>query len=303
MRESKLRIGAAFLVVSTVWGSTWVAIKIGLETVPPFLSAGLRFVIAASVLYLLLRMNGLRVGWTRDARRVYLTLGILSITLPFALVYWGQQFIPSALGSILFAVFPFWVAVGSHLMLPDERLTLPKLVGIVLGFIGLVVIFGDDLSWGGSAALPGMAAVLVSTMLQAYSLIVVKKYGQPVSPFVMNFVGMSIGAVGLLTLSVAVEPIGAAVWSPQAVGSILYLAIVGSVLTFVSYYWLVKRIDAVYLSLTSFVNPIVAVILGAAVLGERMAPAVFSGAALVLAGILIANAPALRERARRWRGT
>jgi drug/metabolite transporter (DMT)-like permease len=87
-------------------------------------------------------------------------------------------------------------------------------------------------------------------------------------------------------------------WDLTAIGSILYLGVIGSVLTFVSYYWLLKRIDAVYLSLTSFVNPIVAVLLGALVLGEKLAPIVYAGSALVLLGILVANAKALYEKLR-----
>lgn len=289
MNGERLRIWIAFLIVSTVWGSTWLAIKIGLATVPPFLAAGVRFIVAAGVLLVIIRFTGAEISRHHDARRVYLTLGLLSFTLPFALVYWGQQFIPTGLSSILFGAYPFWVALFSRLWLPGERLDLFKIAGILIGFAGLVTVFSSDTHWSDPNAFRGMAAILGSTMLQGFSLVMVKRYGQAVSPFAMNFVGMSIGGTLLLTLSAIVEPVASATWTFPAVASVLYLAAIGSVLTFVSYYWLLKRIDAVYLSLTSFINPIVAVILGSLVLDETLGASVLFGAALVLTGILTAH--------------
>jgi len=143
-----------------------------------------------------------------------------------------------------------------------------------------------------------MIAVMTSAALQGFSLIIVKKYGGPISPFAMNGIGMAIGAVGLLTLALLFEPVGSAVWTSQAVLSIVYLALFGSVVTFVSYYWLLKRTDAVYLSLTSFINPIVAVFLGVVFMGEHLGPTVLTGAALVLLGIAVANGKALAARIR-----
>jgi drug/metabolite transporter (DMT)-like permease len=109
----------------------------------------------------------------------------------------------------------------------------------------------------------------------------------------MNFVGMAMGGLLLLLLSVTLESGTPAVWSASGAASLLYLSLVGSVLTFVTYYWLLKRIEAVYLSLSSFINPLVAVAIGAVVLGERLPSSVFTGAALVLLGMIIANGKAL----------
>lgn len=296
MGSERLRIWVAFFIVCTVWGSTWLAIKIGLESVPPLLGAGIRFVIASTILGVIVKIRGIAVPRDPNAVRVYLTLGVLSFSLPFGLVYWGQQYIPSGLSSILFAAYPAWVALFSHLALPGERMDLFKAAGVVLGGLGLVVIFSRDVHWSGIEGLLGMGAVMISTVLQAFSLIVLKKFAQPISPFSMNLAGMSLGAVLLLTGSLLWEDPGSAVFTLPAVASILYLAIAGSIFTFVSYFWLLKRIEAVYLSLTSFVNPIIAVLLGAAVLGESLAPTVFLGASLVLVGILAANGRVFLKR-------
>jgi putative membrane protein PagO len=298
MDSERVRIWIAFFVVCTVWGSTWLAIKIGLETVPPLLAAGIRFVIASSLLAVIVKVRGIPVPRDPDAIRVYLTLGILSFFLPFGLVYWGQQYIPSGLSSILFAAYPAWVALFSHFALSAERMDVFKASGVALGALGLAVIFSRDVHWFGTEGLLGMSAVMISTVLQAGSLVIIKKYGQPVSPFSMNLVGMSLGAALLLVSSLAFENPASAVFTLPAVASILYLAIIGSVLTFGSYFWLLKRTEAVYLSLTSFVNPIIAVVLGAIILGEKLAPPVLLGATLVLLGILAANGRYFLKRAR-----
>jgi drug/metabolite transporter (DMT)-like permease len=298
MKNDRILTWLGFIIISTVWGSTWLAIKIGLQTVPPFLAAGFRFVVASAVLYGIIRARRLKIASTPDARKVYFALGVLSFAIPFALAYWGQQFIPSGLGSILFCAFPLCVALFSHFILVNERLDAFKAVGTLLGFVGILVIFSPDLTLTDSSAYVGMAAVLLSAVMQAYALVITKKHGQEVNTITMTFVGMVIGAVVLIALGVLFEPMDSIVWSAGAVGSILYLAVIGSVLTFVSYYWLLKRIDAVYLSLTSFINPIVAVILGALILNERLASTVMAGAMLVLTGILVSNGKVLYGKIR-----
>jgi drug/metabolite transporter (DMT)-like permease len=289
MEKERVRIWAAFVVVCTVWGSTWMAIKIGLETIPPFFGAGIRFVIAAVLLFLIIRVRGIHLPFDRNAWRVYLALGIPGYAIPFALVYWGQQYIPSALSSILFAAFPFWVAIFSHVFLADAKLDFYKIGGIVVGVAGLLIIFARDVHWTGTEGLWGMCAVLLSTALGGFSLVVVKKYGMSISPFSLNFVAMGMTAIILLGLSFPIEQTADVAWNTSAVVSVLYLAVISSVLTFVIYFWLLKKVEAVYLSLTTFVSPIIAILLGAMFMGEKLAPTVYVGAGLVLSGILFAN--------------
>jgi drug/metabolite transporter (DMT)-like permease len=292
----RIMVWVAFAIISTVWGTTWLAIRIGLETVPPFLSAGIRCLAAAVILYGIVRVRGDAVPMTASAWKVYLSLGVLTIGVPFALIYWGQQYIPTGLSSILFGSFPFCVAILSHLMLRDEPMTLSKAVAIVLGFAGVVIIYYAESAIADPRAFLGMSAVLVSVLLQALALVLIKKHGEPVSPHSMNFVGMAMGGTMVLLLSLAVEGERTVVWTMPAITSLVYLTIVGSVVTFVAYYWLLKKIDAVYVSLSSFINPIVAVVLGAVALGERLPGSVFTGAACVMAGLLVANGKGLYAR-------
>lgn len=289
MKSERVRIWIGFVIVSTVWGSTWLAIKMGSDRIPPFLAASLRFAVASLILFAILKIRKIRIPVTPETKKLYLILTFLSYSIPFALVYWGQQYIPSALGSILFAAYPFSVAIFSHLILHNERLTSFKVTGIAIGFVGLVVIFAGDVHWTELSGILGMSAILASTIMQALAIVLIKKYGQPISPIVMNLVGMLLGGAVLFLLSVATESFESIVWDGVAIGSVVYLATVGSVLAFVTYHWLLKRTEAVYLSLVSFINPIVAVVLGAVVLDEALAPAVFVGTMFVFAGIVVAN--------------
>ncbi|MFN0156737.1 MAG: DMT family transporter [Bacteroidota bacterium] len=296
MNSPRIGVWSGFIAISLIWGSTWLAIKIGLGSVPPFLGVGIRFLVGAAILFIIVRWRKVQIPWTHDTRILYVSLIILSYSIPFGLVYWAELFIPSGLGSILFASYPFWVAIFSQIFLPGERGTMFKAAGIVLGFSGLLIIFSNDIHWTDAQGLLGMSAVLLSTVMQAASTIVAKKYGQPVNPFAMNLVGMSFGGALLFLFGLMTESWSDIHWDAAAIGSIAYLAVFGSVIAFVTYHWLLKRVDTVYLSLTTFINPIVAVILGALILDEELAASVYLGAGMVLSGILVANGKYFYEK-------
>jgi drug/metabolite transporter (DMT)-like permease len=285
----KLKIAVGFVIISLIWGSTWLAIKIGLESVPPFYGAAIRFTVGLVILSLLLAVRKERIVLNRRSITLYLSLGLLSFGVPFALVYWSEQFIPSGLASILFAAYPFVVAIGSHLVLPGERLTVYKITGIGLGFIGVLAIFWSDLSLG-SAGIGGMAAILLSTLLQGSSLVIIKRWNNGLRPMSLTFGGMLVGVVILYAAAFLFEQPSSIHLDAKGLFSILYLGSFGTVLTFVVYYWLLNHIEAVYLSLVSFVTPVLAVILGALVLGESFSSRVVLGAGLILAGIGVTNA-------------
>jgi drug/metabolite transporter (DMT)-like permease len=288
MKSEKLLMVGGFILISLIWGSTWYAIKIGLESVPPFFGVAIRFTVAGGVLFLLLRLRGEKLPLDKDSISVYVTLAFLSFSFPFALVYWGEQYIDSGLASILFAVYPFVVATMSHFFLPSEKLNAFKVIGIVLGFIGVLIIFWDDIHIGDSAT-SGMIAILVSTVMQGTSLVIVKKRSKHLTPTLLTFGGMVIGVMIMYLLAFTFEDISSVRLDGKGIGSIVYLGTFGTVVTFLVYYWLLKRVEAVYLSLVSLVTPILAIILGTILLDESLSPQVFSGAALVLLGICVAN--------------
>lgn len=294
--SEKLKIYLAYIAICTIWGSTWLVIKVGLETLTPLLSAGLRFAVAGLVLFTVIRIRKIAIEWNRNTIWFYAVVSLSSFSIPFALVYWGEQRVASGITSILFAVFPFFVAIFSTLMIPKERLTAGKMMGIVLGFTGIVVIFSHDLTFGTDIEqVLGMSAIVLSAVIQAFSAIMIKKYGHSISPFVVTFIPMTISAVLLLSGSVLAEEYSSVRFTPIAIFSIIFLAVFGSVVTFVSYFWLLKRVEVVLLSLTSFVTPVIAVIMGVLILDETVSPQLFAGSVLVLGGILAANARDVRS--------
>ncbi|MGE5313119.1 MAG: DMT family transporter [Acidobacteriota bacterium] len=291
----RLKIVTLYTLICLIWGSTWLAIKIGLETMPPLFAAGARFSLASAVLYAYVRLSGIPIPFDRAMRKYYASVALYSFSVPFALVYWGEQHISSGLTSILFGIYPFSVALFSFLFLPDEKLNLSKIAGIVLGFAGVFVIFANDIRMNDTSAVWGMAAVVASAVMQAFSVIVIKKEGHAVSPFVTLLVPTAISAVFLLASSVMVEDLSALAFTPAAIGTIIYLALIGSIVTFVSYFWLLKHMEAVILALSAFVTPIIAVTLGVVLNNEALSSQTALGALFVLAGIVIANAADLRR--------
>lgn len=288
MKSERFLLIAGFACISILWGSTWSAIKIGLENVPPFFAVAIRFTLALAILAMIMLLRRERLPLNKHSVVLFCTLGVLTFSVPFALLYWAEQYIASGLASILFAVYPFVVAVVSHFLLPKERMTGYKAAGIVLGFAGILIIFWEDIHVGSASSL-GMGAVIVCTLLQGSSLVITKKFGKDISPVALNAGGMVVGIIIMYCVAFAAEDFSAIHFDIRGIGSILYLGTFGTVVTFVVYYWLLKRVEAVYLSLSSFVIPVLAVIIGAAVLGEKLETHVFSGAALVLTGILVAN--------------
>ncbi len=294
MKATRLSLAVGFAIISVIWGSTWLVIKIGLESIPPFYGVALRFTVATAVLWAVVRARKEKLLLTREAISLYLSLALLSFSIPFALVYWSEQYIPSGLASILFAAYPFVVAVGSHLFLPSERLTGYKVAGIGLGFLGVLVIFWSDLSLGAASA-AGMGGILVSTILQGSSLVIVKRLHRNISPTVMTLGGMIFGTVVMYLIAFALEDLSSLRFDARGIASIVYLGTFGSVVTFVIYYWLLHHVEAVYLSLVSFVTPVLAVILGAVVLDESFSSRVIVGSGLILLGILISNGREVAE--------
>jgi drug/metabolite transporter (DMT)-like permease len=296
IQSNRIKIIGGFLLTSIIWGSTWLVIKVGLDSIPPFYAATLRFLVAMSVLFLINLVRGSSLPTNAEARKIYLIAGLLSYSFPFALVYWGQQYIPSGLSSILFALYPLIVGIFSHFLLPSEPLNTFKVSGIILGFSGVVMIFARDVQWTSGNVTLGMAAIIASSILQAWSLILIKKHGKNVDAFHLNFGGMLIGVVILGLFALIFENFSDIRLDFRGVGSVFYLGIFGSVITFSVYFWMLKKVEAVYLSLLAFVTPILAVILGSIILNEKLDLHVAYGGGFVLVGILLANGKELYKR-------
>lgn len=277
-----------YALLCLIWGSTWLAIKIGLEGAPPFLAASLRFLVAAVILLSLAVVLGARWPRGRAEWGVVAFVGVVLFVFDYGLIYWAEaNGVESALAAVLFATMPFQTALMAHVLVGAERLTPRKLGGIALGFGGIVLVFGGEVGAVGPAkALPMLAIVLSATCASAAS-VVVKRWGRNADLYTWNGVAMAIGAMGLFLLSLAARETLAVPGWPEGVLSILYLGVFGTVVTFMGYLRLLKTIPVTTMSFIAFITPIVAVILGVAVAAEVLDPLAGVGAAVTLAGIVL----------------
>lgn len=294
----------ALLIVAlcVVWGATWVVIKIGLSDSPPFFGAAFRF-LAASVLLGLLVWGGRR-RMVRDwpnLRWIYLS-GFFMYFGSYAAVYYSEQFIDAALAAILFASFPFFVAIGAHIHLPGERLSWLKFLGLIIGFAGVAVIFGGGVTRPEPETWWAMLLMLMSPFCSAIAAIIVKRHLTQHDPVVLNFLQMIVGFAVLIVMATLNEDIADFHWTVTSIWAVLFLSIFGSVFTFVTYYHLLKTMEATKLSLIAFATPVTAAFFGWLLLGELLTMASIIGAAMVFIGIWIVTILAPRRESVRKPG-
>jgi Permeases of the drug/metabolite transporter (DMT) superfamily len=275
-----------WLILCGIWGSTWLFIKVGLKDLPPFSFAGIRFVIASVVLFAFIRLRNIVLPRDRSDWVFLAITGILSFTLNYGLVFWGEQYISSGLAALLQATLPAFGLVIAHFYLPGERMTWAKIAGVVLGVLGVGVVFSNQLNIAGGKALAGSIALVLSSFFAAYSNVLVKARGQKLNPAILAAGQMFFGMIPLLVLGLLFE--GAPYrfhWTLMSVLAMLYLALVGTVLAFSLYYWLVHNMDVTKSMLIALVTPVVAVVLGMFVLSEALNWRTLAGGTMIIAGI------------------
>ena len=277
-----------WLVLCGIWGSTWLFIKLGLEDLPPLTFAGIRFVIACAIVFTIIRIRGIQLPHARADWLLLAVTGILSFGLNYGLVFWGEQYISSGLAALLQSTLPAFGLVFAHFHLPAERLSWTRIVGVVLGVCGVAVVFSNQLAIAGRQALAGCVALILSAAFAAYSNVLVKAYARNLNPAITTAGQMLFGLLLLLAVGLPLEgnPLRFH-WTRMAVIALLYLAIVGSVIAFLLYYWLVQNMDVTKSMLIALVTPVVAVILGMIVLNEEFGWRTLAGGAMIISGIAL----------------
>ncbi len=284
------RVIGGFALLILIWGTTWAAIRIGLQGVPPFTGVAVRFTIAGALLLALALAAGVRLGRGRHEKALWVANGVLSFCLSYSIVYWSEQYIPSGLAAVLFATYPLFVAPLAHLLLTEERLTARASAGLVLGFAGVAVIFSDDLALlGGERVRHAALVMLGSPLVSALATVAIKRWGKAVHPLSLSAVPMLFAGVVMGPVALVFERGRPLVLDGRSVGAILYLAVLGSAVTFTVYYWLLARVTATRLALTSYLIPIVALAIGAVLFDEPLRPRLLSGSALILAGVVLVS--------------
>jgi drug/metabolite transporter (DMT)-like permease len=278
---------ALYVLLCVIWGSTWLVIKVGYGGLGPFNVAAIRFFAAGALCAVLVPIARARWPSGRTEWALVIGVGLVLFAGDYGLIYWSEQFIDSGLTAILFATLPLITIVLAHFFLPGDRITPRKLAGTLLAFFGVIALFGDHVRVDPSKAWP-MAAVVASTVLAAVAGVWSKRYGGALHPAALNATAMSIGAAALLAASLAVGDGFQVPRDPQAIAAIAYLAVAGSVVSFLVYFSLLKTWSVTSLSFISVFTPAIALGLGFVFLDERPTMMTAVGAALVLAGVTLA---------------
>ena len=284
-----------FWVLGLIWGSSFLLIRIGVESVSPFQLVFMRTAIAAIGLNIVFFARGKRIPW-KAALVPVLVLGLINITVPFGLITWGEQTVASGVASVLNSTVALFTLLVSTLIFRQERLTARKFTGLLIGFFGVVVLASRNFQGGElqAGSLIGQLAILVAAVFYAfggsysYRLAVRWNDAQMVAAGSMIFAALSSGALMLLApVFGGPAPTPLAEIPANALVSILALGLLNTFIAYMIYYWIVRALGAARASMVTYVAPVVGLTLGALVLNEVVDIRLLGGAALILGGIAI----------------
>jgi drug/metabolite transporter (DMT)-like permease len=277
-----------WIITCLIWSTVWLFIKLGVRDVPPVTFAAFRMAVAIVVLVPIAALQRVPLPKRWQDWLLIAGTGLLVLGINYALLNWGIQFISSGLTAVLQAMTPVFGFVFAHLLLHDEKMTRAKGAALVLGVAGVGIIFRDQLSGSGVRALQGSVAMIASAACVALSYVIMRRRGHDLHPSVIT-AGQLVAAVAPLA-AYAVIAEGSPfdlTWSRTALISGVYLALAGSVAGAWLNYWLLKRIGATRLLSMGLVEPLIAVILGAAFLGERMTVDAAVGGVFILISVAV----------------
>ena len=279
-----MSVPAAYIAVILIWTTTPLAVKWSGEG-PGFLLGALgRMGLAAVVCVLLLLVLRVPFAWHGTARRAYLAASI-AVYGAMLCVYWAAQHVPSGLISVLFGLTPVVTAVFERWLLDQRGYSGARLGGTLLAIAGLAVIFGGGTEIG-PRAIEGMSVLVLGVFINAFSMVLLKRYNHALAPLAVATGSLVIGAALLLLTWIVLDgALPAAPVPARAAASIVYLGVVGSVLGFPLFYYLLKRTPASAVALLTLITPVTALLLGNTVNHEPITPPVWAGTALVLAGL------------------
>jgi drug/metabolite transporter (DMT)-like permease len=279
----------AWIAVCVIWGTTYLGIRICLETMPPMLMGGLRWIFAGGVLGLYMLTRGERIPRGRELRTAIL-LGFLMLVLGNGGVVLAEMYVPSGLTAVVIASSPFWMA-GVEAVQPDgERITLRTVLGLLAGFSGIVLLIWPELMNGGAGGkgfLGGMIALQIACLGWSIGTSYSKRHARQENIFTATAAQMLAGGVMMLAIGTARGEWGALSFSTRSASAFLYLATIGAIGGFVAYTYALRHLPVTLVSLYAYINPIIAVALGVTVLGEPFTSRMAFAAALVFGGVAI----------------
>jgi drug/metabolite transporter (DMT)-like permease len=293
---SRFALASAFAIVYVIWGSTYLAILFAIETLPPFLMASARFFVAGALLYGWSRVLGGAAAPSVVEWRSTAVVGVLLLLGGNGLVVWSEQRIPSGMAALLVGTVPCFMVVIDWLRPGGSRPTGRVVAGLALGLLGLVWLVGpDSVMGGGRADLLGAGALVFASLSWAVGSIYSRHATMPSSPFLGTAMQMLAASVALFAVSAVLgEPwqFDTSAVSLRSVLGFAYLVVLGSIVAFSAYIWLLRVSTPARVSTYAYVNPVVAVLLGWALAGEALTTRMLVAAAVIVSGVaLITLAP------------
>ncbi len=278
------------MVLAALWSPSFLFMKVAVGDFPPLWVALGRVAIGGLLLLLIMTVQGRRMPSRGPVWRHLAVIGLVQSALPFLLFSWGEQYISSALASILNGMTPIFTIILAHFFVATDRLTSGKIVGAVLGFAGLVLILLPSLSAGFQSDTLGALAIVVATILYGVAGVYSANHMRGLPPLVAPTGQLLAASVMLLPFAMVVNPIGSfAMPSWQAIASLVALGALGTGLAFVFYYRLLETAEPSFISLVTYVIPIFGVLLGVVFLDEALTLNALFGFVLILAGVAVAS--------------
>jgi drug/metabolite transporter (DMT)-like permease len=285
-----------------VWGTTYLAIRIALESIPPALVGGLRFTVAGVALAVVLRLRGTPLPPGREWAGLAVA-GTLLLAVGNGFVVWAEQWVPSGIAAVVIASSPFWMAATEALIPGGERFSGRTLAGMCIGFAGIVLLVWPDLTaegaWGRQFAF-GMIAMQVAAIGWSLGTSYSKRLGRQGDALAASAVQMLFGGLVMLVAATARGEWNGLTFTPRTLAAELYLIVFGSFAGYSAYIYALRHLPVSTVSLYAYVNPIIAVILGALVLNEALDARIAGASALVLAGIAVVRSKRRERKAGSW---
>ena len=290
----------AFAIIYIVWGSTFLAIRIGVKELPPFLFASARFTAAGAALF----------GWTMargetlPAGREWRSIGIIALlifVIDYGLLFWAEQKVPSGVAAVMMATIPAFMAVSEIIFLRTLKMTLRLAIALLIGIAGVAVLMSHSLNLGGAAIDNlGAAALIVGAVSWSIASVLSKKLPLPQSKVVSSGAQMLAGGVMLAVVAAAHGELSG--FHPQAVSraawvALAYLILMGSIVGFTAYVWLIHHESATKVGTYAYVNPVVAVLLGYFAGGETIGTRTVVGTLCVLISVAVITTSGSRKTA------
>jgi len=284
-----LKIITLYTIISFCWGITWLFLKINVTQMPILWGLSLRFIIAGIIFWFIYFLKKDKVKFNPQIQSIYIVYTLFNYTFCYYLTYWGAQYICSNLGSILYSLSPITIAIMAHFFIPDDKLNKNKIMSMMIGFIGTILLLYDGNSFGGEKVFLGISAILLAIVIGSWPTIYIKKQGIKVDPIHLNAVGLSIAGLIILLMALIFDRSSFFQISSNNILTLLFLAIPGTVVTWGIYIWLLNHLPASQLSYVAFFPPIIAIISGWLFLNETLSLISLFGATLIILGGFLIN--------------